>query len=901
MDANPVAAFVAALSEHQLLQPAQLEQVNRSPLLQGNDPRPLSKELIERGWLTSYQVNLLLAGRGKELLAGPYVLVDRIGEGGMGQVFKARSRTANQPVAVKLVRNQLLANPNALKRFWQEVNLTAQLRHPNIVIAYGAGQADRSHYFAMEYIEGIDLFRLVKESGPLPVGQACEIMRQAALGLQHAHEKGLVHRDIKPANLMVAGSQVKLLDLGLARLQDQENGLTRIGAILGTPEFLSPEQTQNSRAVDVRSDLYSLGCTFFFILIGKEPFSGASVPEILLKHHFDEPPLLTPLRPDIPAGVQSIVRKLMAKRPEDRYQTPTELAEALKPLCQPINLAMLRPGGAAAATGRPAKQGKVASVFALMLRRKGKGKVAAAAAPVRRRRLARTKRPLLVFSVCILLIALGMFLLESTFGITGLTKPTDKPSEVAALSASTPDESSKPATEPATRPETRRESRPESKPETRPETKPEPRPTKPEPKSTKPEPRPVVKKETPDADTLAAAEKQVRAAHQEDYAKKKPAEQLALASRLVREANAFQDDPAVRFVLFREARNLAAQAGDVEESYRIITELAGWFTVNMRQQRAEALDAAAGNADLPATQMKAIAEKALTQAEYAVDADDYEAACQMLTAAEAAAGKAGSTALVNRAKSRSKEVAEIGKEYALVKGLQPNSAEANFRMGRFQCLFRGKWREGLPLLAKGSNEEWKALAQKEQDDPSISSKQLELAEGWFLQSEHEKGMAQRQMLLRARHWYEQAVPKLTEFPLRKAKKRLEEIAQKTGEASTTPVKTGSGSVIITGKEYEKWMQAGKAAYDAEKFGDAVQAFGTALYYKPNDPEAMAARNQAIAARQEANYAQHMAKGASLMEKKRYAEAATEFRLALKDKPDDAEALAALEKAKAAMK
>src|SRR5207249_1120836 len=131
------------------------------------DPRSLGRELIERGWLTSYQVSQLVQGRGKDLVVGPYILLDRIGEGGMGQVFKARNRATNQPVAVKLVRSQLLANPNALKRFWQEVNLTAQLRHPNIVVAYGAGQADRVHYFAMEYLEGIDLFRLVKESGPL--------------------------------------------------------------------------------------------------------------------------------------------------------------------------------------------------------------------------------------------------------------------------------------------------------------------------------------------------------------------------------------------------------------------------------------------------------------------------------------------------------------------------------------------------------------------------------------------------------------------------------------------------------------------------------------------------------------------------------------------------------------
>jgi len=901
MDANPLAAFAAALTEYQLLPAAQLEEIARSPLVQGSDVRPLSRDLVERGLLTSYQVNQLIQGRGKDLVVGPYLLLDRIGEGGMGQVFKARHRSTGQPAAIKLVRNQILANPNALKRFWQEVTLTAQLRHPNIVQAYAAGQVDRGHYFSMEYIEGIDLLRLVKESGPLPLGQASDYMRQAALGLQHAHEKGLVHRDIKPANLMVTGSQLKILDLGLARLrdQDQESGLTRVGAILGTPEFLSPEQTQNSRAVDIRADLYSLGCTFFFLLAGKEPFSAASVPEILLKHHFDQPPALAPLRPDVPAAVQAIIHKLMAKRPDDRYQTPAELAEALKPYCQATAQPTAR---TSAAPVKAAKPGKVASVFGLMLRRKNKRKAAPSVTPGRRRGQGRTRRALVAITICAALGAVGLFLLENTFGITGLTKHTaDKSSEFAGLSTGL--ESRPEATRSESRPETRTESRPETKPETkpaRPETKPEVKPpTKPEVKppikpELKPEPKPAVKKPVPEADKQAEAQKQVHAAHTDDYARKKPADQLTLSGRLVREANAAQDDPAVRFVLFREARDLAAQAGDLDESFRVIADMATWFTVEVREQRAEALAVAARSADLSPSDMKAVADKAILQADLAVDANDYEAAVRMLAAAEAAARKAKNTALANQVQAQGKELAEAGKEYALVKAdaetlrTQPDSAAANYRWGRFVCLFRDNWSEGLPLVAKGNNAAWKALAVKEQADPKAASERVDLAKGWLAQAAHEKGTARKHLLRHAKKLFEQAAPKLTELARFQAEKHIREIDQETGDAPTLP-KTSSDKFVVTGKKYEQCMQAATTAMDKGRFSDAVQAYGEALYWKPNDPDATAGKRQAL-------YASCMAKGNALLEKKRFAEAAAEFNRALKEMPGDPLAQAALEKA-----
>src|SRR5262249_42521945 len=195
-----------------------------------------------------------------------------------------------------VIRRDRLKSPEAVQRFYQEVQAAAHLSHPNIVLAYDAGPAGTTHYLSMEFVDGHDLARVVKERGPLPVAQACDYIRQAALGLQHAHERGMVHRDIKPHNLLVAATPaeqraggpawgvVKILDMGLARLQqglsEQERGLTRTGAVIGTPDFLAPEQALNSRAADVRSDLYSLGCTFYYLLAGHAPFHAESLTQL---------------------------------------------------------------------------------------------------------------------------------------------------------------------------------------------------------------------------------------------------------------------------------------------------------------------------------------------------------------------------------------------------------------------------------------------------------------------------------------------------------------------------------------------------------------------------------------------------------------------------------------------
>jgi WD40 repeat protein/serine/threonine protein kinase len=343
MPLNEKTPLLERLRTTGLLDTAQLAALEELPEARASDPLPLARQIFQRGWLTKYQLSQVAAGRGAELLVGPYVLLDRLGEGGMGQVFKAQHRHLGRVAALKIIRKEKVASPDAVRRFHAEVRAAAQLSHPNIVVAYDAGQAGTTHFLAMEFVDGVDLARLVREGGPLTVAQACDYARQACLGLSHAKEKGMVHRDIKPHNLLLSREEpsrpiIKILDMGLARLQgglDKERALTQTGAVIGTPDYLAPEQAIDSRHADIRSDLYSLGCTLYFLLTGRPPFAGESLTQLLLQHQMAQAAPLEQARPDVHPVLAAVIGRLLAKRPEDRYQTPDEAALALEPFCVP--------------------------------------------------------------------------------------------------------------------------------------------------------------------------------------------------------------------------------------------------------------------------------------------------------------------------------------------------------------------------------------------------------------------------------------------------------------------------------------------------------------------------------------------------------------------------------------
>lgn len=312
------------------------------------DTREIAKALATWKLITKFQARLLLHGRTTRFFLGPYRILDQLGQGGMGRVYRAMHQTMNRVVALKVLAPQVVNSDRALELFAREVQAAALLSHPNIVMAYDANEIDGRHYLAMEYIDGPNLERHVRDRGPLPVGIACEIVFQAANGLQHAHEKGMVHRDIKPANLLLqqdANSeafQVKILDFGLARLNqpDQQSAADQsiVGpekTVMGTPDFLSPEQSRSLHDVDIRADLYSLGCTFYYLLTAQVPFPDESIVKKVLRHNTELAEPIEDIRPDVPAKIGSIVRKLMAKNPADRFQTPDELMDALAPFAAP--------------------------------------------------------------------------------------------------------------------------------------------------------------------------------------------------------------------------------------------------------------------------------------------------------------------------------------------------------------------------------------------------------------------------------------------------------------------------------------------------------------------------------------------------------------------------------------
>jgi serine/threonine-protein kinase len=277
-------------------------------------------------------------------------VLDRLGEGAMGEVYKARLRNSRDIAVLKVVRTGLATQGDTAAQLLGEMKALAHLSHPNVIRTFGAYASNNKHFFAMEYLEGTDLGRLVQQSGPLPCGQACDYIRQAAMGLEHAHEHCLVHRDIKPANLLLtlareatskpnSGAVVKIIDWGVAdrRIPTKEGELTDSKVrkeIVGTADYLAPEQAETPAAASIRADIYSLGCTLYHLLTGQPPFPGGSLLQKLVKHQQAQPRPISELRSDVPASLAAIAAKMMAKRPEERYRTPSAVAAALAPYCR---------------------------------------------------------------------------------------------------------------------------------------------------------------------------------------------------------------------------------------------------------------------------------------------------------------------------------------------------------------------------------------------------------------------------------------------------------------------------------------------------------------------------------------------------------------------------------------
>ncbi|MEM9943375.1 MAG: serine/threonine-protein kinase [Planctomycetota bacterium] len=286
----------------------------------------LLTRLVEDGRITQYQANKFKEGRSADIYFGDYVILDKLGQGGMGTVLLARHRVMDRQVAIKVLPVTVMDSKSAVARFYQEVKVAAQLTHPNIVHAYDAREHHGYHYLVMEYVAGHDLAEVVGQLGSIPSTLALDYIAQTASGLDYAHRKGIIHRDIKPSNLLLDNEgNIKILDMGLARIgnsRDTENSmqLTTTGQVMGTVEYMSPEQAEDTRQADARSDIYSLGCTLYRLLTGKSPFAKDTVVKTILAHREDPIPKIHTGMPDDDA-INELLNKTLAKKPTDRYQS----------------------------------------------------------------------------------------------------------------------------------------------------------------------------------------------------------------------------------------------------------------------------------------------------------------------------------------------------------------------------------------------------------------------------------------------------------------------------------------------------------------------------------------------------------------------------------------------------
>jgi tRNA A-37 threonylcarbamoyl transferase component Bud32 len=329
----PTAKFINLAQKSGLIDPKKLEAAFDADV--PDDPNQAAEVLVKAGLLTTYQCSQLLAGKFRGFILGPYKILRPIGKGGMGIVFLAEHTNLQRKVAVKVLAADKAKDKLTLERFQREGRAAAALQHPNIVGLHDISQGNGVHFLVMEYVEGKDLHTLIAEAGPLPYAQAAQYIAQAAAGLRHAHEKGIIHRDIKPSNLILATrGTVKILDMGLARsFHDQQDQLTNRlagGDVAGTAEFLSPEQALN-QPLDERSDIYSLGATFHALLTGHPSSDGTTEQNPRHNQVMEPPSEIRKLDGRVPPGVSDIIAKMMARRLCDRYQTAADVIDALGP------------------------------------------------------------------------------------------------------------------------------------------------------------------------------------------------------------------------------------------------------------------------------------------------------------------------------------------------------------------------------------------------------------------------------------------------------------------------------------------------------------------------------------------------------------------------------------------
>jgi serine/threonine protein kinase len=328
--------FLKAVLRSGLLDRDQLRSALRTvPLAERNDPNALADHLVRSGKLSRFQAGKLLNGTALGLVLGPFHVLAPIGKGGMSTVYLAKDTRSDLLVALKVLPpKKAREEERMLARFRREMEMSQRVAHPHLAWTYEVGVQQGIYYIAMEYIPGLNLYRLVAEQGPLEVSRAARLFAEVASALDHAHTQGLIHRDLKPSNILVTPhDHAKVLDLGLALVQGEEGGDREVvggqGYVVGTMDYIAPEQADDPTGVDPRCDIYSLGCTLYYALTGRPPFPGGTKRDKIERHCLEEPAPVPQFNPGVPPGFIGVLRRMMAKRPSDRFATAAELREEL--------------------------------------------------------------------------------------------------------------------------------------------------------------------------------------------------------------------------------------------------------------------------------------------------------------------------------------------------------------------------------------------------------------------------------------------------------------------------------------------------------------------------------------------------------------------------------------------
>lgn len=336
--ATTIGKFLRTIIKSGVLDSDQLHKALQSaPEGWRNDPNIAASYLVKKGVLTRFQAFKLLQGAVLGLVLGPYEVLAQVGKGGMGFVYLARDKRDRKLLAIKVLPpKKAQASERLLARFQREMEICRKLSHPNLAQTYAVGVHEGVYYIAMEYIKGKNLFQLVSDHGPLEVPRAARLFSEVALGLEYAHSQGIIHRDMKPSNIMVRpDDHVKVLDLGLAFIEGQvaadRTMVANANFVVGTMDYVAPEQAEDSTGVDVRADIYSLGCTMFFALVRRQPFPGGTPLQKLMRHRVEMPTPIPQLNPEVPEAFADIAHRMMAKAPQDRFASAADIYKALQP------------------------------------------------------------------------------------------------------------------------------------------------------------------------------------------------------------------------------------------------------------------------------------------------------------------------------------------------------------------------------------------------------------------------------------------------------------------------------------------------------------------------------------------------------------------------------------------